>query len=167
MLFRSGLKKVSAERVRQEMMKLVVASRAVPTLKLMALSGVLKTIIPYTDDWRVIGRLPEDQVLRLYALAKKPESLKEHLRLSNAESQRIDDLNTAPDLSSRLRLQEQRAMLYHLSEQAWVDAVQMSWARGKASKNDQKWQALLSLPKHWPIPKLPINGNDLLKAGVA
>jgi poly(A) polymerase len=164
---KSGLKKISAERVRQEMFKLVVAPRAVPTLKIMAASGVLKIIIPYTDDWRLVGRLPDDAVLRLYGLAKKPEELKDILRLSNVEAQRIDELMLAPDLSPRLKPQEQRAMLYHLGGQAWFDAVQLNWAKGRASKADPKLQALLDLPKRWPIPKLPINGQDMLAAGIA
>ena len=164
---KSGLKKISPERIRQEMFKLVVAPRAVPALKVMAKSGVLKIIIPYTDDWRVIDRLPADAVLRLFALAKKPENLKDILRLSNAEAQRVNDLIVAPDLSPRLRQQEQHAMLYHLGVQVWTDAVQLAWAKGRSSRTDQKWQALLDLPMHWPIPKLPINGEDLLQAGVA
>jgi poly(A) polymerase len=165
--FKSGLKKISAERIRQEMFKLVVAPRAVPTLKVMATSGVLKTIIPYTDDWRLVGRLPDDAVLRLYALAKKPEDLKDVLRLSNIEAQRIDELAAAPELSPKLKAPEQRAMLYHLGGQAWFDAVQLNWAKGRDSKADPKLQALLDLPKRWPIPKLPINGQDMLAAGIA
>jgi poly(A) polymerase len=165
--YKSGLKMISAERIRQEIFKLVVAHRAVPALKIMAASGVLKIIIPYTDDWRSIGRLPDDAILRLFALAQQPEKLENVLRLSNAEAQRINDLIVAPDLSPRLKHREQHAMLYHLGLQAWNDAVQMSWAKGRASKTDQKWQALLDLPKHWSIPKMPINGGDLLKAGVA
>jgi poly(A) polymerase len=164
---KSGLKKISAERIRQEMFKLLVAPRAVPTLKVMAASGVLKAIIPYTDDWRLIGRLPDDAVLRLYALAKKPEDLKNGLRLSNVESQRIDELAIAPDLSPKLKSTEQRALLYHLGGQAWVDSVALSWANGRASKLNEKWQALLDLPKRWPMPKLPINGQDLLEVGIA
>ncbi len=164
---KSGLKKISAERIRQEMFKLVEAPRAVQTLKIMASSGVLKTIIPYTDDWRLIGRLPDDAVLRLYGLAKKPAELKDILRLSKVEAQRIDDLIVAPELSPRLKSPEQRAMLYLLGEQTWADAVAYSWAQGRASKREPKWQALLDLPKHWPIPKFPINGQDMLKAGIA
>jgi poly(A) polymerase len=164
---KSGLKQISAERIRQEMFKLVVAPRAVDTLKIMAASGVLKTIIPYTDDWRVIGRLPEDAVLRLYALAKKPGDLKDVLRLSNGEAKRIEDLMVAPELSPKLMATERRAMLYHLGKQVWVDAVELNWAKGRASKSDVKWQALLELPQHWPIPKMPIHGQDLLTAGIA
>ena len=164
---KSGLKKISAERIRQEVFKLVVAPRAMPTLKIMAASGVLNTIIPYTDDWRLIGRLPNDAMLRLFGLAKNPTELKNILRLSNAEAQRIDDLVVAPELSPRLKPPEQHAMLYHLREQAWADAVEFNWARGRASKADPKWQALLDLPKCWPMPKLPINGQDLLEVGIA
>jgi poly(A) polymerase len=164
---KSGLKKISAERIRQEIFKLVTAPRAVATLKIMAAAGVLKAIIPCTDDWRLIGRLPEDSVLRLYGLAKKPEVLKDVLRLSNVEAQRIDDLLVAPELSLRLKAAERRALLYHLGKQAWTDAVQLNWAKGRVSKLDAKWQALLDLPQHWPIPKLPINGQDLLAAGIA
>ena len=164
---KSGLKKISSERIRQEMFKLVVAPRAVATLKIMDTSGVLKTIVPYTDDWRLIGRLPEDAVLRLYGLAKKPAAMRDILRLSNVEAQRVEGLAAAPDLSPRLKPPEQRAMLYHLGLQVWVDAVQFNWAKGRASKADSKWQALLDLPKRWSIPKLPINGQDLLAAGIA
>ena len=164
---KSGLKKISTERIRQEMFKLVVAPRAVPTLKIMAASGVLNIIIPYTDDWRLIGRLPNDAVLRLYALAKKPENLKNILRLSNVEAQRIDQLAIAPDLSPKLKSTEQRALLYHLGGQVWVDSLTLSWANGRASKLNEKWQALLDLPKRWPMPKLPINGQDLLEVGIA
>ena len=165
--FKSGLKKISAERICQEMFKLVLASRAVPTLKIMASSDVLKIVIPHTDDWRLVGRLPDDAVLRLYGLAKKPENLKDILRLSNDEAQRIDDLIVAPELSPRLQPAEQRAILFHLGQQAWADAVALNWAKGRASKRDQKWQALLDLPKRWFVPKLPINGQDMLEAGIA
>ena len=73
----------------------------------------------------------------------------------------------APDISPRLRPQEQHAMLYHLGVQTWSDTVYLNWAKGRASLSDVKWQALLDLPQNWPIPKLQITGKDLLQAGVA
>ena len=164
---KAGLKKISAERIHQEMFKLLAAPRAVQTMKVMAAAGVLKIIIPHTDDWRTVQRLPDDPLLRIFALAKKPEHLKERLRLSNDESQRIEGLGMAPDISPRLRPQEQHAMLYRLGVQTWSDTVYLNWAKGRASLSDVKWQALLDLPQNWPIPKLPITGRDLLQAGVA
>lgn len=160
---KSGLKKISAERIHSEMMKLLVAPRAVETLKVMAASGVLKIILPYTEDWRVIKRLPEDSLLRFFVLAKKPHELKDRLRLSNSEALRISNLIAAPELTPKFSLREQRALLYQFGVATWVDAVHVAWARSHAKL---QWQALLDLPKLWPIPKFPVTGKDLLAAGV-
>ena len=160
---KSGLKKISAERIHSEMMKLLVAPRAVETLKIMAATGILKIILPYTEDWRVFNRLPEDAVLRLFVLAKKPIDLKERLRLSNSNALRISDLIAAPELSPKFSPAEQRAMLYQIGVPTWLDAVHVAWARSHAKL---KWQELLDLPTVWPIPKFPVTGKDLLAAGI-
>jgi poly(A) polymerase len=163
---KSGLKKISAERVRQELLKLIVAPRAVDTLKVMAASGILKVILPYTEDWRVLGRLPPDAVLRLFVLTKKPTAMKEQLRLSNVESSRIENLSVSPEISPKLRDAEQRAMLYQLGEQTYIDAVRLAWAWSGATLSSVKWKALLDLPRRWPIPKFPVTGKDLIEAGL-
>ena len=164
---KSGLKHISAERIRAELFKLLVAPRAVPTLKVMAASGVLKIIIPYKDDWRVLGRLPNDPLLRLMAIAKRPLDLKEHLRLANDQAVRIEEMAKAPTLSPKLQPQQQRALLYKLGAVAWRDAAYMNWARGRGSLCDPRWQKLVDLPHRWPIPKFPVTGKDLLAIGVA
>jgi poly(A) polymerase len=164
---KSGLKKISAERIRQEMVKLLVAPKTVPTLKVMAASGILKVILPYTEEWRVLGRLPEDAVLRLYALTKSPDDLKERLRLSNDDASRISALMNAPEISPHLRPTEQRAMLYSVGAATWRDAVHLAFAKSKAKIGDEKWHSLLDLPTHAPVPKFPVTGKDLIAVGVA
>jgi poly(A) polymerase len=164
---KSGLKKISAERIRQELLKLLVAPRAVDTLKIMASSGILKTIIPCTDDWRVFKRLPLDPILRLYVLAQKPEQLKDVLRLSNEQALRLEALAAAPELSPQFRETEQRVLLYQMGVDAWVDAVHVSWAKSRAALGGSKWRAMLELPLHWPIPKFPVTGKDLIGAGLS
>jgi poly(A) polymerase len=163
---KSGLKKISAERIRQEMVKLLVAPKAITTLKVMAASGILRTILPYTGDWRVLGRLPQDAILRLFVLAKSPDELKELLRLSNDNADRISALMNAPQLSPKLRPAEQRAILYSVGEATWRDAVHLAFAKSKAKMGDAKWQSLLELPTQSPVPKFPVTGKDLLGAGV-
>ncbi len=163
---KKGITTLSAERLRQEMLKLLSAPRAVPTLKIMGKNSILKTILPYTDDWRVLQRLPGDGILRLTALAKDPATLKSRFRLSNDEGRRISHLLDAPSLSPKLRESEQRKLLYFLKEQTWADAVALNWARGKASLSDVQWQALLDLPSHWKRPVLPVNGKDLQDLGL-
>ena len=164
--FKSGLKKISAERICQELLKLVVAPRAVDTLKIMATHGILKIIIPHTDDWRALGRLPPDEILRLYVLAKKPAALKERLRLSNDEADRLDALSKAPILNPTVSEQSQRKLLYYMGAQSWTDAVTVAWARSSSPRTRKSWNAVLNLPRVWPIPKFPVNGKDAIAAGL-
>jgi poly(A) polymerase len=163
---KSGLKKISAERVRQEMFKLLVAPKAVQTLKVMAACGILKVILPYTEDWRVIGRLPQDALLRLFVLAKAPHELKDRLRLSNEEALRIVALSSAPHVWPKFRDGEQKVLLYQLGSSTWRDAVHVSWAKSKAKTDVIEWQALLDLPQSWAVPKFPLGGKDLIVAGL-
>ena len=163
---RKGLAKISTERLRQELMKLLLAPRAVEVLQVMAKSGVLAEIIPYADDWRVLKRLPADDVLRLAVLAAKPSALKESLRLSNTEAARIDAAIAAPQVTPALREKERRALLYHLGAQVWRDTVHLSWARSRASLTDTKWKRILRMADLWQRPQLPLTGNDLLASGL-
>ena len=164
---KSGLRKLSAERVRQELLKLLVAPGAVAILQLMAEAGILKIILPHTDEWRVIGRLPADGVMRLFVLAKKPLLLKEPLRLSNADAARLQAMSVAPELSPALTAPERRRMIYHLGAEAWRDAVHLSWAHSKAKRDDAGWLHLLDEAGHWQLPSLPVSGGDILSAGFA
>lgn len=163
---RKGIATLSAERIRQEMLKILVAPRAVPTLKVMSQNNILKIILPFEDEWRVIGRLPPDGLLRLAALAKAPESLKAAFRLSNDEGKRISHLIQAPILTPKLRDVERRRLLYELREQTWTDAVALAWARSRAQLDDPSWRALADLPSQWQRPIFPINGKDLQALGM-
>jgi poly(A) polymerase len=161
---RTSLKKLSAERVRQELFKLLAAPRAVETLKIMARHNILRQIIPHTEEWGVVSKLPADPVLRLFVLAKHPDGLKAGLRLSNADAQRLDQLMAAPALTPALHDTERRRMLYHLGVSAWHDAVHLSRARARSKAG---WQTLLDLGESWQVPVFPLRGSDLLGAGLA
>jgi poly(A) polymerase len=163
---RVGIRKLSAERVRQELLKILEAPQAVKALQVMAEHHILRNILPYTDEWRVLSRLPADGILRLFVLAEWPATLQEALHLSNAEASRIKHLADAPDVSPRLLPKEQHRILYHLGAVAFGDAVQLSWARSRAKMDDATWAKLLSLPERWAIPKFPVTGADLKSIGV-
>lgn len=164
---RTGLKSLSAERLRQELFKLLAGKRAVEVLKLMSASGILKIILPHTEEYRTVRRLPADPVLRLFVLAQEPLALKDRLRLSNVDASRLQVLSSVPNLSPSLKSAEQRRMLHHVGVENWRDAVQLSWARSRAGLDDPAWVELLELPKHWTPPGFPIKGSDLLAAGFA
>ena len=164
--YRKGLDTLSAERIRQEMFKLLAAPGAVPSLKLMAKCGILAHLLPYTEDWRIIGRLPPDPLLRLAALSAGPKAMKERWRISNAEEKRLDAISSLTAPSPSLRRNEQRAVLYRMGGDAWRDLVRIGWARSKASLDDPSWKRLLRLPDRWPVPSLPVAGRDLIAAGL-
>jgi poly(A) polymerase len=161
-----GLKKLSVERVRQELLKVLTAPQAIPTLKLMAETGILGVIIPYTEQWRVLERLPPDAMLRLFVLARSPKKLKDHLRLSNEHAARLAAMVTAPDLSPALNDTERRRILYQRGENGWRDAVYLSLAQSKAKLDDPAWLALLDLAQTWEPPRLPVKGTDLIGVGL-
>ena len=163
---RAGLKKISAERIAQEMKKLVVAPRAVPALQVMAKAGILKLVFPHTDEFRVVGRLPGDALLRLFVLAKRPPELKDRLRLSNADGDKIAGLNSASPVSATLSEKDVRALIYKMGAATFTDVTWISQARSKAKMDDPRWQALRDLAAKWPVPSLPVSGQDLVAAGV-
>ena len=105
---RDGLDQLSRERVRMEMMKLVVAPHAVPTLIAMADAGLLLRVlggVSYLGELREHGqgrsgdRLAADPVRRLGALgvavAEDAERLWQKLRLTNVEHERLASMGEA------------------------------------------------------------------------
>jgi poly(A) polymerase len=164
---RKGLSTLSPERIRQELMKLLAARGAVATLKVMARTGVLRHILPHTEEWRALARLPADPLLRLAVLAIDPAGLQERLRLSNDEAKRLRLLVQAPAVSPSLRGAEQRRMLYDLGPPVFADAVHLALARARAPLTDRAWRRLLALPQRWTAPTFPVNGADLKSIGLA
>jgi poly(A) polymerase len=162
---KKGLLELSAERIAREMFKLLVGPKAVPILKLMAKHNVLKNVIPHSNEFRVIARLPLDPLLRAFALAKKPESLREAWRLSNNQAKRIESLLQGTALTPKLLENEQRKLLYAMGPGAWSDVVHLAWAKSRASLTDRAWLRMLNVPSRWVIPSFPVTGRDLIDLG--
>ena len=99
---RDGLEQLSRERVRMELMKLLVAPRAAPALAVMAETGLLGSVlggVPYLASFANMAKvetasgLAPDAARRLGALGvwvvEDAERLWQRLRLSNAEHERL------------------------------------------------------------------------------
>ena len=164
---RGNLKSLSAERLRQELFKLLVAPRAVPALKVMAATGILEIVLPHTKAWRVLGRLPPDPVLKLFVLAREPLQMQARFRLSNDEAKRLKALSEIPRVTPDFRAAERRHVLYLLKPKLWRDAVVLSWAESRDGLDDPAWQSLLNLADEWPVPRFPVSGTDLVASGLA
>jgi poly(A) polymerase len=172
---KAGLDRLSAERIRQEFFKLLVGPRAVPVLWLMAQHHVLEHILPHGDDFQPIARmvriddflkLAPDPLLRLVLVAEDALALRERLKLTNAETERLKSLARHPAPDPKLRPHERRVVLYQMGKQAFRDAVRLAWARSKASVNNGGWRQLLAAADDWLRPVFPLNGNDLIARGV-
>ena len=104
-------------------------------------------------------------MLRAFALAKKPEGLREAWRLSNNQARRIDALLEGMVLTPKLRENEQQKLLYAVGAEAWRGSVHLAWAKSRAPLTDRAWERMLKLPERWVIPSFPLAGRDLLAIG--
>lgn len=178
---REGLSSLSRERVRMELLKLLVARRASAAIGVMANSGLLVTIlggVPYLASFdrmtaieAAIGESP-DAILRLSALAvaiqEDAERLFERLRLSTAEHDRLRSMadgwwRIGPD---RIAARDARALLYRLGALRFADRALLAWSRSQDGPDDSAWRHLVTLPARWQPPACPIMAADLIARGL-
>ena len=132
---RAGLDTLSRERVRMELLKLLVAARATPTLVVMAECGLLGMVlggVAYLAGFENMIKVEAalgaeaDPIRRLGALglwvAEDAERLAQRLRLSNAESERLSALDRWWRVAAEHDPQAGRALLYR----AWAAVVHRS-----------------------------------------
>jgi tRNA nucleotidyltransferase/poly(A) polymerase len=177
---RAGLAQLSRERVRMEIVKLLVAPRAAGVLQTMADAGLLGTLlagVPNGADLaamiaieHALGLQP-DAMRRLAALAvlvaEDAERLADKLRLSNAEHARLVAMAEGwRRVSPALGEHRQRVLLYRLGPGLFVDQVLLAWARSGTRPGDRDWAALATLPRRWTAPAFPIKAADLMALGV-
>jgi poly(A) polymerase len=176
---RDKLDRLSRERVRMELMKLLVAAHAVPTLAVMAESGLLGPVlggVPYLAGIGNMAKLEAacafapDPVRRLGALAvmiaEDAERLWQRLRLTNAEHERLASMadgwwNVTPTDDSAAR-----ALLYRVGPERFTDRVLLAWARSEAGAADVSWHAMTTLPQRWAAPAFPIKAAHLMARGI-
>lgn len=178
-VLRGGLDQLSRERIRMEMMKLVAAPGAAPTLALMSDCGILSQILGgvaltgtferLTAIEAALGERP-DPVRRLGALAVLVEEdagrLWERLRLANDERDRLASMvRHWRHVATRERAA--RRLLYSLQPQCYVDRVLYAWAHASDPVTDATWRALATLPERWSAPRFPLRAADFLARGIA
>jgi poly(A) polymerase len=176
---RAGLETLSRERVRMEMLKLLLAARAAPTLAVMAESGLLGTVLGGVGHLASLENVikleralerEDDAVRRLGALGvwvkEDAERLGERLRLSNAECERLLALDGWWRVASAQDARSARALLYRLGAETFVDRVLVAWSRSTAGAADASWHAFATLPLRWPVPAFPLKAADFMSLGL-
>jgi poly(A) polymerase len=176
---RAGLDRLSRERVRMELLKLLLARHATAVLAIMAESGLLVSVLGGVPDLAGFENMTKveaaiavqgDAVRRLGALgariADDGERLWQRLRLSNAEHERLVSMAEAWWRISPEGDKASRALLYRLGPERFVDRVLLAWARSPAAAHDPAWRELAGLPEHWAAPVFPLKAADFIRRGV-
>ena len=178
---RERIASLSRERVRMELMKLLVAPRAGPTLAVMTEAGILGPVlggVPLVGSFtrmeaiEAASGLAPDACRRLGALAvfivEDAERLSERLRLSNAETERLASMAQAwwQRLGGGRRACAAGAALPIRRATFWRSRGAGVVARA-ASVADPAWHRALTLPQRWKPPTFPLKAADLIARGVA
>jgi poly(A) polymerase len=177
---RAGLARLSRERVRSELLKLLCAGRAAATLAVMADAGLIGLVlggVPLIAGFAnmvaaeaVIG-LPPDPMRRLAALAvlitEDADRLRERLRLANGEHARLASMAEGWwRLTPGIGAQALRALHYRLGPAPFTDRALLAWARSGAEAGDRGWRDLVSATAAFVSPVFPLRAIDFLRRGV-
>jgi poly(A) polymerase len=177
---RAGLATLSAERLRMEMLKLLVAGGAVDAVTAMADAGLLQMIVggvAYVGPFGAMIAaereldLKPDAIRRLAALAvavtEDARRVAAKLRLSNAETKSLDSMGHRWWRLDGLDEARARRLLYRLGEDSYRNRLMLAWARAGSDADPASWRAFATLPQRWQAPKFPLNAADFLARGVA
>ncbi len=177
---RAGLATLSAERVRMEMLKLLVADGVTGAIPAMADGGLLLPIfggVAYTGPFaamiaaeRWLGLKP-NALRRLGALAvavtEDAKRLALRLRLTNAETRALDSMGHRWWRLSGMDDATARRRLYRLGEDRYRDRLMLAWARSGGESGSAQWRELATLPERWSAPKFPLKSADFIARGIA
>ena len=166
-----SLGRLSVERVRTELMKLLAAPAPVPALRVMAEIGVLPTVLPEAGPpdtlMQLCGIDDRDALRRLAALiGGNGEAVGRRLKMANAEIARLARLAPpARALDAGLDVAGQRQALYDLGADLFRDLVLLGWAADRKNRAPA-WRAMLDTANAWEEPALPVRGGDVTAMGV-
>lgn len=177
---RDKLAQLSRERIRAEILKLLVAARAPEAITAMADIGIFGAVFANAPELPALSRLVlieqsseilPDAVRRLAAVAVRLDQdavhLRERLRLSNEEFRRLHSMG---DRWWRLTPASGEAYaketLYRIGAEEYFDRALLSFSHSDASLADETWGALLSLPQRWTPPRFPLSADDFIKRGI-
>jgi poly(A) polymerase len=180
MRLREGLARLSRERVRAELLKLLWARRADEVCAEMSGDGLLHVLVACVPNPARLRRVisitsvsPHDPLLRLAALCLLlPEDamrLRAQLRLANAEAGRLEDaarvlvtLHGRQDPPTRAELQ---VLLFHYGRQAAADAIILAQADAH-TESGADWDEARKCLAETEEPRLPFSGADIIGRGL-
>jgi poly(A) polymerase len=176
---RLGLFRLSRERVRAELLRILVARRAGAAVEVMDESGLILLVLGGAARRKRFERVCAiedalgrrgDPIYRLAALAvftsEDSARLSEKLRLSSQEANDLLGLAAiSPALSPEMGETHLEGALYLLGPRLYTGRLLLSWAAADAPASDPDWTGAIRLAEGWRRPKFPVGGGDLLARG--
>ena len=178
---REGLRQLSGERVRDELLKIASADEAGEAYRQMAAAGILAIVLPeasrldrfekYVEIEATQLFAPADPILRLGAMldldAAGVAALAQRLKLSNKDRDRLAAMLTdKTKIVCYLSMREVRRALYTMGLRLFKDRVSLGWADDRRGHNAFQWRAMLAMADSWEKPELPLTGEMIKAAGV-
>jgi tRNA nucleotidyltransferase/poly(A) polymerase len=180
---RENLARLSRERIRAEIIKLLPARRAPEVMRAMSHAGIIEVLLGMGYPAR-LERLAAfeaarskkpDAVLRLAAFSaltiEDADRLRERLRLSNDETSRLHaaakTLAALHGIDAPPPVSHLREMLFLCGAHAAADALALAFAESHAPPDDWRWLEAARYLDETPAPTFPISGADLIARGIA
>jgi len=185
------LAELSAERIRDEVLKIVGSTNQHDAVRLMFEQGIFEVILPEVKDTVWFKRLSwlDSSAIRIEAVGPDPirrlaalidtdgagaDALARRLKMSRAQIRRLSRLKSpvwqaAPETSEI----ELRGTLSRLGAAEVIDLALLEWSRRLiitprlAKSETESWQRLLAQAAAWEPVDLPIKGGDIVALGVA
>ncbi len=165
---REGLASLSRERIRTELLRILVARRADDAIRVMDESGILMRVLGgvarrlrferVCSIETALGVTP-DPIFRLAALALFIEEdaarLTEKLRLSSAEANELMALaQPTPPAFGNLERPALEALLYRIGPRLYLGRLLLAWAKSLAAEDDPTWKQAAQLAMNLAAPKV-------------
>ena len=178
---RDGLARLSRERIHNEVFKLLKARRAGEVVRIFCETGLFGPLIASAPNPTRLDNLlrnsaedEPDAVLRLAALClnlpEDAERLRDYLRLSNQEHQRLETAAKVFESLHGIEMppppQMQLRLLFRYGRQAACDALALLQSEAGAEAVQKFREAILYL-RAAEEPRLPFSGADLMARGIA
>jgi poly(A) polymerase len=177
---RMGLLRLSRERVRSELLRILVTRRAGDAITIMDESGLLLLLLGgvarrarferFCRIEAALERAP-DAVRRLAALGLFAQEdagrLTAKLRLSTQEAKELEGLSaTSPAIPPALGKAALQVLLYKLGARHYSGRLLLAWADSGAPEHDPDWRAAADLADTWQPHRFPLGGADLMALGI-
>ncbi|MDX1709828.1 MAG: CCA tRNA nucleotidyltransferase [Rhodovibrionaceae bacterium] len=176
------LARLSGERIRSELMRLLEAPQPAETLAVMQRAGVLSVILPEAEGLGALAKLAEmeeemavpDCLRRLSALlpldTRAAEAVADRLRLSNGETRRLLRLANPPEpLSAGVAADLGDRDLHHAVQRHGHDQARdyLLLAEARSTRDNRMLLARqLAEIASWQPQHFPLSGRDALELGL-